>query len=84
MPATTAPTPLVGREDAVNRLWAAVEASTDGGMRTVVVRGPAGIGKTRVLDEFAVRARGAGTAVIAGRAPAVGGFAFGALADALG
>src|SRR5258708_25654527 len=53
-------------------------------MRALLVRGPAGIGKTRVLDGFAERARGLGAAVIAGRSPAVGGHAHGALADMLG
>src|SRR5258708_1050335 len=47
------------------------------------VGGPGG-GKTRVLQAFAEGARQAGAAVIAGRAPAVGGYPYAALADALG
>ncbi|HEV3123767.1 MAG TPA: AAA family ATPase [Candidatus Dormibacteraeota bacterium] len=81
-PARTAP--LVAREQTLQELWLQVAASAAQGMRAAVVRGPAGSGKTRVLDAFAERARGAGASVLAGRSPALGGHAYAALADALG
>lgn len=75
--------PLIGRERVLDALWAEVTVSAAEGGRVAVVRGPAGIGKTRLLDEFAQRARSLGAVVIAGRSSAVGGYPFGALADAL-
>jgi DNA-binding CsgD family transcriptional regulator/tetratricopeptide (TPR) repeat protein len=77
-------TPLVAREQTLQELWLQVAASASQGMRAALLRGPAGSGKTRVLEAFAERARQAGAAVIAGRAPAVGGYPYAALADALG
>lgn len=76
-------TPLIGREGVLERLWGEVTASAHQGGRVAVVRGPAGIGKTRLLDEFAQRARSLGAVVVAGRSSAVGGYPYGALADAL-
>src|SRR2546421_4154641 len=77
------PAPVVGREHTLQELWLQVAASADRGMRAAVVRGPAGSGKTRVLDAFAERARSAGATVIAGRAPSLGGHPYATLADAL-
>ncbi|MET0695207.1 MAG: AAA family ATPase [Propionibacteriaceae bacterium] len=49
---------LVGRDGVLTRLEALLEESSTGGRPlTVLVEGPAGIGKTRVLDELAVRLR---------------------------
>ena len=76
-------TPLVAREQTLNALWLQVAASASSGMRAAVLRGPAGSGKTRVLEAFAERARQAGATVVAGRAAAVGGHPYAALADAL-
>ena len=76
-------TPLIGRESMLDRLWSEVTASAQHGCRVAVVRGPAGIGKTRLLEEYASRARSLGAVVVAGRSSAVGGYPYGALADAL-
>jgi DNA-binding SARP family transcriptional activator/tetratricopeptide (TPR) repeat protein len=57
---------LVGRREELARLsdWL-----TAGGERVMLLSGEAGIGKTRLLAETALRAHGAGTIVLAGRAP---------------
>lgn len=75
--------PLVAREQSLQALWGEVAASATAGMRAAVVRGPAGSGKTRLLEAFAERARSAGATVLPGRAPALGGHPYAALADAL-
>lgn len=77
------PGPLVAREHVLQLLWGQVAASASEGMRAALVRGPAGSGKTRLLDAFVERARSAGATVVAGRAPLLGGHPYGALADAL-
>jgi DNA-binding CsgD family transcriptional regulator/tetratricopeptide (TPR) repeat protein len=79
----SARTPLIGREPVLDSLWNEVTASAQHGGRVAVVRGPAGIGKTRLLEEYASRARSLGAVVVAGRSSAVGGYPYGALADAL-
>ena len=62
MPATTE-LPLVGRDAEVQALVDAHAAATpDGGV--AVVEGEAGIGKTRLTDELARRARSAGSVVL--------------------
>lgn len=83
--ATSAPGigPLVAREHLLQRLWSEVAASAAQGMRAAVVRGPAGSGKTRVLEAFAERARSGGATVMPGRSAAVGGHPYAALGDAL-
>jgi len=80
---TRSTAPLIGRERALDELWGEVTASARDGGRIAVVRGPAGIGKTRLLDEFSARARSLGAVVVAGRSSVVGGYPYGALADAL-
>ncbi|WP_345146435.1 ATP-binding protein [Nonomuraea rubra] len=55
---------LVGRQDAL----AAVSEVVLGGAGCVVVEGPAGIGKSRLLEEAAAVARAGGLAVALGRA----------------
>ncbi|MGW3341876.1 helix-turn-helix transcriptional regulator [Nonomuraea rubra] len=55
---------LVGREDAL----AAVSEVVLGGAGCVVVEGPAGIGKSRLLEEAAAVGRAGGLAVVLGRA----------------
>jgi DNA-binding CsgD family transcriptional regulator len=59
--------PLVGR---VGELEGIAAALTDPAVRAVVVTGPAGIGKTRLLDEVARRADSSGHAVTLVRATA--------------
>jgi DNA-binding SARP family transcriptional activator len=62
-----AATPLIGRREEMSRLeawWQATEAE-----RVMLLAGDAGIGKTRLLAETAVRAHAAGAIVLAGRAP---------------
>ncbi|MBB5780917.1 helix-turn-helix transcriptional regulator [Nonomuraea jabiensis] len=55
---------LVGRADAFGVVGGVLAA----GSGCVVVEGPAGIGKSRLLEEAAARARARGTAVVLGRA----------------
>lgn len=51
--------PLVGRDDIVRRLWSAVTRASGGHGGALVLWGPAGIGKTRLLRELeAVRLTG--------------------------
>lgn len=58
--ASAATPPLVGREAIVRRLWSAVSRAAGGRGGAIVLWGPAGIGKTRVLRELdAVRLTGA-------------------------
>lgn len=60
-------TPMVGREPELGRLRDALEAMLDGGGRITLVRGEAGIGKSRLLREFATGAIAAGVRVLLGR-----------------
>ncbi len=65
--AAAADTPLIGRRTEMLRLeawWQETE-----GKRVMLLAGDAGIGKTRLLAETAVRAHAAGAIVLAGRAP---------------
>ncbi|MFY1652993.1 helix-turn-helix transcriptional regulator [Solwaraspora sp. WMMB762] len=64
--------PLVGRERETETLAAAVTALLDGEGRIVEVAGEPGIGKSRLLDQVAVVARGHRVQVLAGRAPVPG------------
>lgn len=66
MPST--PLPMVGRDKALAILREAVAATADGAAECVVVEGPAGIGKSRLLADVAGWARGRGVAVAAGQA----------------
>jgi DNA-binding NarL/FixJ family response regulator len=84
MPGTHRDTPLVAREHQLQELWRQVASSAETGLRVAVVHGPAGIGKTRLLEAFEERARTSGAAVIAGRAPHLGGHAYATLSDVLG
>jgi DNA-binding SARP family transcriptional activator len=45
-------TPMIGREDALEQLRAAVSRMLDEGGRVVLVTGEAGIGKSRLIQEF--------------------------------
>ena len=57
---------LVGREPELGTLRAGLARATDGGPGIVVVAGEAGIGKTRLIEEFAGRARDDGARVLVG------------------
>lgn len=59
---------LVGRDDTLSELRRALRAAADGVGGCVVVEGPAGIGKSRVLDLVAQEAAGLGMMVAVGRA----------------
>ena len=62
-------TPLVGREDEFSTLIAAYERARQGSVQVVAIEGEAGIGKTRLVEEFlrwAADTRGA--IVLSGRA----------------
>ncbi len=84
MPSTHRSGPLVARERELQELWRQVALSAETGLRVAVVYGPAGIGKTRLLEAFEARARSSGAAVLAGRAPHLRGHAYATLSDALG
>jgi DNA-binding CsgD family transcriptional regulator len=75
-------TTLIGRENALAVLHDAVRAAADGVSTGVVVRGEAGVGRTRLVDEAAARARRRGMAVLVGRA-VQGGGPFRPVAEAL-
>ncbi|HYH29168.1 MAG TPA: AAA family ATPase [Pseudonocardia sp.] len=62
------PRPLVGREDDLGALEAALEAARQGRMATIFVTGDAGVGKTRLVQEIVARAGDAGATVLLGGA----------------
>jgi DNA-binding NarL/FixJ family response regulator len=76
---------FVGREAELAALTAAIDAAVAGDPGVVLVSGEAGVGKTRLVDEAAERARAAGVRVLAGGCIELGGegLPFGPLADAL-
>ena len=57
---------FVGRKEELGRLEAALAQVGSEGSRTVILGGDAGIGKTRLLAEFAVRAREDSARVLVG------------------
>lgn len=61
-------TPLLGRESTIRVCNEALARTADGGGGCIVVEGPAGIGKTRVLESVAAEARRYDIQVAAGRA----------------
>jgi DNA-binding SARP family transcriptional activator len=65
---SVANTPLIGREDDLGRLHAALEAALSGRSLLVAVLGEAGIGKTRLLGELASVAAQRGVAILVGHA----------------
>jgi len=60
--------PLVGRAGAEDLVHSVLAAVADGAGDCVIVEGPAGIGKSRMLAEAAAQADGLGLTVAAGRA----------------
>jgi hypothetical protein len=65
--------PFVGRERECRRLFDAWERARAGEAQHLLVRGEAGIGKTRLVDELVAHARAGGGRVLRGRAWDVGG-----------
>ena len=63
---------LVGRSGQLAALDAALAEAGRGGPSAVMVGGEAGVGKSRLITEFAARSRGAGARVLAGRLPGAG------------
>jgi DNA-binding CsgD family transcriptional regulator len=80
----TAPS-LVGRGDDLVALESALEQARDGQVVTVVLAGDAGIGKTRLVDEFCGRAFAQGARMLTGACVDVGDATvpYGAIMDAL-
>lgn len=76
---------LIGRERELGALLDLIaDSAASGAARAAVVTGPAGIGKSRLLRELAMRSAERGTAVWVGRGDPAGRSApFGALADLL-
>ena len=64
---------LVGRDDELARLEALVDQIVAGHrLGTVLVEGPAGIGKTRVVDELGTRLHSRGIDLVVGHCVAQG------------
>ncbi len=61
------PSPFVGRDDAMRQLDARLRDAKQGRGSFCLLKGPAGIGKTRCMDELSTRARGLGFDVWLGR-----------------
>jgi predicted ATPase len=75
---------FVAREAELGALERAAAGCCDGVGSALVVAGEAGVGKSRLLAEASVRARGAGMLVLRGRAaPGAGQAPFRAVAEAL-
>lgn len=75
---------LLEREGELAELDAAMSLACDGSGRLVLIEGPAGIGKTRLLDETRGRARAAGIEVLAARGGELErGYAFGVVRQLL-
>ena len=68
-PVPAAGTPLAGRDDVLARLDDVLSAVRSGQGRLVLLRGSAGIGKTALLREVALRSAAAGVAVASGSCP---------------
>jgi DNA-binding CsgD family transcriptional regulator len=76
--------PLLEREGELAQLGAALSRARNGGGRVVLVRGPAGIGKTRLLAETTDRARAIGLDVLTARGGELeSGYGFGVVRQLL-
>ncbi|MGR6321266.1 AAA family ATPase [Micromonospora soli] len=80
-----ASTVLVGRQEELTSLRGALGRARAGEPATVLVGGEAGVGKTRLIEEFGVRAGGAGARVLVGQCLELGeaGLPFAPFAAAL-
>src|SRR5450631_3555434 len=63
--ATSAPQ-FVGRQREIKSLWNQYKAARGGSARVALLVGELGVGKTRLLDEFALRAKKDGAIVLRG------------------
>ncbi|HVD15685.1 MAG TPA: AAA family ATPase [Actinomycetota bacterium] len=82
-PVPAAPVPLVGREAEWTAMLAAYDAVEQDG-HLVVIEGEAGIGKTRLAEDFAAHARARGAVVLAGQCYGEeAGVAYGPFVEAL-
>ena len=59
--------PMIGREPELDRLQAALRRMLDVGGRVVLISGDAGMGKSRLIQEFATHATNGGMSVAVGR-----------------
>ena len=76
-------TPFVGRLEEFGAFAEAYRFALSGASQVVALVGDAGIGKTRLAEEFLSWAEAQGADVLRGRPPQSGGLAFGVLTDAL-
>jgi DNA-binding CsgD family transcriptional regulator/tetratricopeptide (TPR) repeat protein len=78
--------PLIGRDDVLGQLTERLEAAFDGRPNLVLLRGEAGIGKSRVAAALADKARSAGALVTVGHCTPVSGseLAYGPFVEMLG
>jgi len=76
---------LIGRADELKQFDAAVSQAAQGRATTLLVGGDAGIGKTRMLEEWAQRAAEAGARMVTGHCIELGAASlpYGAVVDAL-
>src|SRR4051812_21931449 len=77
--------PLIGRDDVLGHLSNCLDAAVDARPNLVVLRGEAGIGKSRMAAALADRAREAGALVTVGHCTPVSGseLAFGPFVEML-
>ena len=76
---------FVGRAEQLDRLEQALRSAEQGAPTTVLIGGEAGIGKTRLIGEFTVRARDRGALVLEGACLELGeqGLPYAAVSEAL-
>ena len=87
-PATTSPpsgleVPLVGRQEEFGALVSEYQAASMGQTRAVAISGEAGIGKTRLAEEFLGWARASGADVLEGGTSEGAGLPYGPLVEAI-
>ena len=87
-PATTSPpsgleASLVGRQKEFGALVSEYQAASTGQTRVVAILGEAGIGKTRLAEEFLIWARARGADVLKGEASEGAGLPYGPLIEAI-
>lgn len=76
---------IVGREGELGRLRAALDPSDEGGPSLLLIAGEAGVGKSRLIEEFGREARERGARVLIGGCPPLGpaGVPFAPVVEAL-